>query len=126
VGDKPKARVNPGRAAQPAGRGAPARPTAPAERPAGRGAAAPAAATDTGEQEPVEAPERGIVTDAPRKSAQPGLRAEVKTQDEVEIATLKGKIAFFEEENRKLKAQVVKVQETSAHDAAAGARADAE
>src|SRR5438874_8370642 len=41
VGDKPKARVNPARAAQPAGRGAPAptRPTAATARPAGRGAA---------------------------------------------------------------------------------------
>src|SRR5436305_1193919 len=68
----------------------------------------------------------GIVTDAPRKSAQPSLRAEVKTQDEVEIATLRGKVAFFEEENRKLKTQIVKGQEQAAHDAAAGARADAE
>jgi len=130
VGEKPKARVNPARAAaaqaRPTSGGT--RPTMPVQRgvPA-RGGAAPAAvptvSDETGEQEPAPA---GIVTDAPRKSAQPGLRAEVKTQDEVEIATLRGKVAFFEEENRKLKAQVVKVQEQSAHDAAAGARADAE
>jgi colicin import membrane protein len=50
----------------------------------------------------------------------------VKTQDELEIATLRGKVAFFEEENRKLKVQVKQVQEQAAHDAAASARADAE
>jgi chromosome segregation ATPase len=50
----------------------------------------------------------------------------VRTSDEVELATLRGKIAFFEEENRKLKAQIVKVQEQAAHDAAASARAEAE
>src|SRR5712692_3572116 len=125
VGEKPKARVTPGRAgAAPAGRSAAGtRPTQPTTRPAAgasaRGGAAPAAAAE--EEQP-----EGIVTDAPRRPAQPALRAEVKTQDEVEIATLRGKVAFFEEENRKLKAQVIKVQETSAHDAAAGARADAE
>src|SRR5438105_9018698 len=119
VGDKPKPRANPARAAAP-GR-APQRGTQPVNRPVARGGAVPAV-EQTGEQEPVG----GIVTDAPRKSAQPSLRAEVKTQDEVEIATLRGKVAFFEEENRKLKAQIVKVQEQSAHDAAAGARADAE
>ena len=121
AGDKPKARA-PQRA--PAARGAPPARGAPAAaRPSGRGGAAPAVSEtpDTGEEAPA-----GIVTDAPRKSAQPSLRAEVKTQDEVEIATLRGKVAFFEEENRKLKAQVVKVGEQSAHDAAAGARADAE
>jgi len=121
VGDKPKPRANPARAAAASPGRAPQRGAAPAARPAGRGGAVPAV-EETGEQEPVG----GIVTDAPRKSAQPSLRAEVKTQDEVEIATLRGKVAFFEEENRKLKAQIVKVQEQSAHDAAAGARADAE
>ncbi len=106
VGDKPRVRVSASRS--PAGRGS------------GR-AAAPAARA----QEEEAAPE-GIVTDSPRRSAQPALRAEVKTQDEVEIATLRGKVAFFEEENRKLKAQMKQVQEQSAHDAAASARADAE
>src|SRR5262249_38995147 len=75
------------------------------------------------EPEPVAG---GIVTDAPRKPAQAGLRKEVQTQDEVEIATLKGKIAFFEEENRKLKAQMKTQSEQAAHDAAGGARGDAE
>ncbi len=119
VADQPKPRAAPPAAA---GRGAGA----------GRGAAAPSrpaaapprvsARTPTLE-EPVEGV---IVTDQPRRPAQLALRAEVKTQDEVEIATLRGKVAFFEEENRKLKAQMVKVQEQVAHDAAAGARADAE
>src|SRR3954468_20119309 len=112
TGDKPKARVNPSRvaaAATPAPRaGASARGAAPAVR-----------------AEEVAPPE-GIVTDSPRRSAQPGLRAEVKTQDEVEIATLRGKVSFFEEENRKLKAQMKVVQEQAAHEAAASARADAE
>jgi|GEM_PF-1259788 len=73
-----------------------------------------------------ESPE-GIVTDAPRRpAAQPGLRAEVKTQDEQEIGTLKGKVEFFEAENRKLKTQMKQQEETIAHTAAAGARADAE
>jgi pSer/pThr/pTyr-binding forkhead associated (FHA) protein len=71
------------------------------------------------------APE-GIVTDEPRRQPAPSLRAEVKTQDEVEIATLRGKVAFFEEETRKLKAQIKVVQEQAAHEAAASARADAE
>lgn len=124
VGDKPKARASPARsAAAPAGRGAAAQ---------GRGAAAPAARAARGvpapeptdEEEPARA--EGIVTDAPRKPSQPALRAEVKTQDEVEIATLRGKVAFFEEENRKLKGQMKQVGEQSAHDASAGARADAE
>src|SRR5216683_3324929 len=92
---------------------------------AGRGAAASRARTPPPEEAPAPA-KAGIVTDQPRRPAQPALRAEVKTQDEVEIATLRGKVAFFEEENRKLKAQIVKVQEQVAHDAAAGARADAE
>src|SRR6266404_5790263 len=106
VGEKPMPRVNPNRAPQ---RGAVVPPS--------RGAARAAA--------PVEAPE-GIVTDEPRRSATPSLRAEVKTQDEVEIATLRGKIAFYEEENRKLKVQVKVVQEQAAQEAAASARADAE
>jgi len=55
----------------------------------------------------------------PRRNASPSLRAEVKTQDELEIATLRGKVAFFEEENRKLKVQVKQVQEQAAHDASA-------
>src|SRR5262249_49755733 len=97
---------------------------------AGRGAAAARARTPQPEEPAVavrEPPPRpGIVTDQPRRPAQPALRAEVKTKDEVEIATLRGKVAFFEEENRKLKAQMVKVQEQAAHDAAAGARAEAE
>src|SRR5712672_1146986 len=91
---------------------------------AGRGAA-----SRTRTPPPVEPPTPAkavIVTDQPRRPAQPALRAEVKTQDEVEIATLRGRVAFFEEENRKLKVQIVKVQEQVAHDAAAGARADAE
>src|SRR5437016_5603257 len=78
-----------------------------------------------GGSEPEVAPE-GIVTDEPRGSAFPALRREVRTQDEVEIATLRGKVAFFEEENRKLKVQMKQVQEQAAHDAAASARADAE
>src|SRR5438067_7934793 len=70
------------------------------------------------------APE-GIVTDEPRRGASP-FRPEVKTSDELEIATLRGKVAFFEEENRKLKALVKQVQEQAALEAAASARADAE
>ncbi len=74
-----------------------------------------------------EAQPQGIVTDAPRKpAAQAGLRAEVRTQDEVELSTLKGKLQFFEDENRKLKGQMKQVQEQAAHEAAAGARGDAE
>jgi pSer/pThr/pTyr-binding forkhead associated (FHA) protein len=110
VGDQPKARANPSRT--------PAQQRMiipPGRNPARAAAAAPA----------MPAPE-GIVTDEPRRSPSPSLRAEVKTQDEVEIATLRGKIAFYEEENRKLKAQVKQVQEQAAHDAAASARADAE
>ena len=121
VGDKPRARVNPSRAAAaPAGRAPSARPAQPGGRPvaAARGGAAPAAEAE-------EQPE-GIVTDAPRRPAQPALRAEVRTQDEVEIATLRGKVAFFEEENRKLKVQMKTGQEQAAHEAAASARGDAE
>ena len=101
VGDKPKARANPNRGAA---------------APAGRGSAAAAR----------QAQPEGIVTDAPRRQAQPSLRAEVKTQDEVEIATLRGKVAFFEEENRKLKVQMKTGQEQAAHEAATSARGDAE
>jgi hypothetical protein len=68
----------------------------------------------------------GIVTDAPRRPVQPALRAEVKTQDEVEIATLRGKVAFFEEENRKLKIAAKAEKEQAAHEASTSARADAE
>jgi pSer/pThr/pTyr-binding forkhead associated (FHA) protein len=107
VGEKPRARLNPNRPQQ--------RVAVPAPRnPARAGAVAMA-----------EAPE-GIVTDEPRRSASPSLRAEVKTQDELEIATLRGKVAFFEEENRKLKLQMKQVQEQAAQEAAASARADAE
>jgi FHA domain-containing protein len=67
----------------------------------------------------------GIVTDQPRRSESP-FRPSPQTQDEVEIATLRGKVAFYEEENRKLKAQVKLVQEQAAHEASASARADAE
>src|SRR5467141_890823 len=109
VGEKPKPRASPNRPQQ--------RPVAtpPPSRNPARAAAVAA----------VPAPE-GIVTDEPRRNASPSLRAEVKTQDELEIATLRGKVAFFEEENRKLKVQVKQVQEQAAHDAAASARADAE
>src|SRR5712672_2239259 len=71
---QPQVRVNPNRAPQRGGVAV----GAPPSRGAGR--------------VPVEAPE-GIVTDEPRRSAAPSLRAEVKTQDEVEIATLRGRIA---------------------------------
>src|SRR6267143_593493 len=104
VGEKPKPRASQNRPQQ--------RLAAPPARNPARAAA-------------VAAPE-GIVTDEPRRNASPSLRAEVKTQDELEIATLRGKVAFFEEENRKLKVQVKQVQEQAAHDAAASARADAE
>src|SRR6267143_751022 len=103
VGEKPKPRASPNRPQQ--------RLAAPPARNPARAAA-------------VAAPE-GIVTDEPRRNASPSLRAEVKTQDELEIATLRGKVAFFEEENRKLKVLVKQVQEQAAHDAAASARADA-
>src|SRR5207244_12787977 len=91
--------------------------------PPARAAAAPRTRTPPPEETPARA---GIVTDQPRRPAQPALRAEVKTQDEVEIATLRGRVTFFEEENRKLKVQMKQVQEQAAHDAAASARADAE
>jgi len=55
------------------------------------------------------------------RNAFPALRREVRTQDEVEIATLRGKVSFFEEENRKLKVQMKQVQEQAAHDAGASA-----
>ncbi|HEY4771075.1 MAG TPA: FHA domain-containing protein, partial [Myxococcales bacterium] len=107
VGEKPKPRATPNRPQQ--------RVAAPQARSPARAAAVAV----------VPAPE-GIVTDEPRGNGSPSLRAEVKTQDELEIATLRGKVAFFEEENRKLKVQVKQVQEQAAHDAAASARADAE
>jgi myosin heavy subunit len=75
---------------------------------------------------PAAVPEGGIVTDQPRKPAQPALRAEVKTQDEVEIATLRGKVAFFEEENRKLQTRIKSEVEAAGHQGATSARADAE
>ena len=109
VGEKPKPRASPNRPQQ--------RPVAtpPPSRNPARAAAVAA----------VPAPE-GIVTDEPRRNDAPSLRAEVKTQDELEIATLRGRVAFFEEENRRLKVQVKQGQEQAAHDAAASARADAE
>src|SRR6202171_2780055 len=107
VGETPKPRAAPNRPQQ--------RLAAPPARNPARAAAVAA----------VPAPE-GIVTDEPRRNASPSLRAEVRTQDELEIATLRGKVAFFEEENRKLKVLVKQVQEQAAHDAAASARADAE
>src|SRR6266446_669534 len=107
VGEKPKPRASPNRPQQRVA-------AAPARNPARAAAVAALAAPE------------GIVTDEPRRNASPSLRAEVKTQDELEIATLRGKVAFFEEENRKLKVQVKQVQEQAAHDAAASARADAE
>src|SRR5438105_4820586 len=104
-----------------------------ADKPKPRVAPASRAAASSGRA--ASPPPRGTVIDAPpepsrpveepRRAPQPALRAEVKTADEVEIATLRGKAAFFEEENRKLKAQMVKVQEQVAHDAAASARAEA-
>jgi hypothetical protein len=125
VGDKPKARANPSRAGAAPGRGA-AAPAAAQRSVSAPPRVAPAAgARGAASAARVEAPE-GIVTDQPRRPALPALRAEVKTADEVEIATLRGKVAFFEEENRKLKAQMKQAQEQVAHDAAAGARADAE
>lgn len=114
AGDAPKPKPAP-RPAAPAARGAPPSRAAPAGR-------APASVGNR----PAPAEPQGIVTDAPRKPAGGGLRAEVRTQDEVELATLKGKLQFFEDENRKLKAQMKQVQEQAAHEASAGARGDAE
>src|SRR5690242_163099 len=84
AGDEPKARVN------------------PAKLPAQQRVVIPAARNPVRAATATMAEPEGIVTDEPRRSATPSLRAPVKTQDEVEIATLRGKIAFFEEENRKL------------------------
>src|SRR5438045_3759335 len=109
VGEKPKPRASPNRPQQ--------RPVAtppPSRNPARSAAVAAAAGAE------------GVVTDEPRRNDAPSLRAEVKTQDELEIATLRGRVAFFEEENRRLKVQVKQGQEQAAHDAAASARADAE
>jgi hypothetical protein len=126
VADKPKPRVNPARAGAAPGRGA-AVPAAAQRAVSAPGRGAPAANARSGAAPATQAQEReGFVTDQPRPLAQPALRAEVKTADELEIATLRGKVAFFEEESRKLKAQMKQVQEQVAHDAAAGARADAE
>jgi hypothetical protein len=126
VADKPKPRVNPARAGAAPGRGA-AMPAAAQRAVSAPGRGAPAANARSGAAPATQAQEReGFVTDQPRPLAQPALRAEVKTADELEIATLRGKAAFFEEESRKLKAQMKQVQEQVAHDAAAGARADAE
>jgi hypothetical protein len=119
VADQPKPRAAPPAAARAA---APARASAAVSRSQAGAQRVPARSPVPAD----DAVEGAIVTDQPRRPAQPALRAEVKTQDEVEIATLRGKVAFFEDENRKLKAQVVKVQEQAAHDAAAAARADAE
>jgi hypothetical protein len=105
VADKPRPRA----AARPA---VPQqRPAAPAPRPAPR---------PTVSVEP-----EGIVTDEPRREESP-FRRSPQTQDEQELNTLRGKVAFYEEENRKLKAQVKLVQEQAAHEASASARADAE
>src|SRR5581483_4844836 len=108
VGDKPRVRPHASAARAPANQRV---IIPPSRNPVRAGASAP----------PIE----GIVTDEPRRNAAPSLRAEVKTQDEVEIATLRGKISFYEEENRKLKAQIKQVQEQAAQDAAASARAAA-
>src|SRR5438132_13565499 len=62
---------------------------APARGMPQRAAIAPGRARGAG-GEPEVAPE-GIVTAEPRESAFPPLRREVRTQDEVEIATLRGK-----------------------------------
>jgi hypothetical protein len=113
VGDQPKPKASPARNVN-------QRVIIPPSRNPARAAAAAAAAAPSPHTEGM------IVTDEPRQSPSPSLRAPVKTQDEVEIATLRGKVAFFEEENRKLKAQVKQVQEQAAQEAAASARADAE
>lgn len=118
VGEQ-KARPATSRVAPTAGRGAAARPvSSPGHRVPAAGAA-PA-------RSPAAVPDGGILTDAPRRPAQPGLRAEIKTQDEVEIATLRGKVAFFEEENRKLTSRIKTEVEAAGTHAAASARADAE
>jgi len=54
------------------------------------------------------------------------VRAQPQAAGGVELATLQKKAAFFEEENRKLRGQIKQVSEQAAHDAAAGARTDAE
>ncbi len=64
--------------------------------------------------------------EAPRRPSVPSAPAIRASQDDVELQTLRGKASFFEEENRKLKAQMKQVQEQAAHDAAASARSDAE
>ncbi|MBS2024162.1 MAG: FHA domain-containing protein [Deltaproteobacteria bacterium] len=115
-GDAPKPKAAPARQAAPAARGAaPSAAARPGQPTSGQRPGAPSSLSGR--------PAGGIVTDQPRQA---GLRAEVRTQDEVELQTLKGKVAFFEEENRKLKAQMKQVQEQAAHEASAGARSDAE
>jgi hypothetical protein len=110
---------------------APAR--VPVSTPAAR--AAPSAAAPAGARPVTGAarvggglPPRPVSMQEPaaRAPSAPALRAEVRTQDEVDLHTMKNKMAFFEEENRKLKAQMKQVQEQAAHEAAAGARSDAE
>jgi len=108
VGDKPKVAARP-----PASQ--PRMPQRPITGSARVGGGQPPRPVSTG----AEVPES-------RRVSAPALRAEVRTQDEVELQTLKGKVSFFEEENRKLKAQMKQVQEQAAHEAAAGARSDAE
>ena len=119
-GDAPKARAAPARQEQRGPAPAGARPVSSS------GMRAPPVPASRGGAVAAAVPEGGIMTDAPRKAAQPGLRAEVKTQDEVEIATLRGKVAFFEEENRKLSARLKAEVEAAGHAGAASARSDAE
>src|SRR5258708_33622553 len=79
VGDKPKARVNPNRvAAASAGRGAAAPAARPGTQPSSR-PLAPAAAR--GGAAPAAVGHQVTVTDQPRRSAQPLLRCQLKTQD---------------------------------------------
>ena len=122
VGDAPKPRPAARVPGSVQGRGAPA-PAAGARPISGQ---ARVGAGGAAKQVPMGEPQ-GIVTDAPRKPAGGGgLRAEVRTQDEVELSTIKSKLQFFEDENRKLKAQMKQVQEQAAHEASAVARGDAE
>jgi hypothetical protein len=102
------------------------RPAPPSVRAEPQASASRSGAAARGPSTVLDAAAEGIVADPPRRAPQPALRAEVKTADEVEIATLRGKVVFFEEENRKLKAQTIKAQEQAAHDAAAWSRAEAE
>src|SRR5258708_39230721 len=84
VGDKPKPRVNPARAGAAPGRGA-AAPAAAQRAVSAPGRGPPAASARGGAAPATPAEEReGIVTDQPRRPAQPALRAAVKTADEGE------------------------------------------